>query len=216
MVLISWLVYGPLATYLSRKRFQSRPEGILLTFDDGPDPRYTPQLLDLLDEFQVKAVFFCLGRKVRRHPEIAHDILKRGHQVALHGASHLNAWWATPKQVKRNFIIGQRQMSRVGLNPKLYRPPYGRTNLLDDSTTLKTYWTKLFHDWDIKSQDKMLRQMKQASRPGEIFLLHDGTEGRAKTDMPLEMMKVLKQWLVWTQQEKIAICDGGRWSNEKT
>lgn len=216
MLLISWSVYGPLATLIDRRRFRERPRGILLTFDDGPDPRYTPPLLDLLDEFDVRAIFFVLGYKVRRHPEIARDIIAGGHQVALHGARHLNSWWATPKQVRQNIRLGRRQLQKVGIDPGLYRPPYGRTNLAEDKTHQKMYWTKLFHDWDIRSPKRLLKQLKAGSRPGEIFLLHDGTEGRAKPDMPLVMIGVLRQWLTWARENNLILSDGRRWPDETT
>ena len=213
-MLIKSLIYGPLATWRDRTRPAPKPPGILVTFDDGPDPRYTPQLLDLLDRYQVKAIFFCLGHKVRRHPEIAHDILHRGHQIGLHGARHINAWLAGSGQVRRNIILGQRQLKKVGIEARWYRPPYGRINGAEPSDLPRLYWTRLFHDWDIRSQDDMFDRMIRFSRPGEIFLLHDSSEGRAVPGMPREMMTVLERWLSWARQSGVVICDGGRWQHD--
>lgn len=210
-MLIRSLIYGPLATWRDRTRPAPKPSGILVTFDDGPDPRYTPQLLDLLDRYQVKAIFFCLAHKVRRHPDIAHDILRRGHQIGLHGARHINAWLTGSRQVRRNIILGQRQLKKVGIEASWYRPPYGRINGAEPSDMPRLYWTRLFRDWDIRSQDDMFDRMIRFSRPGEIFLLHDSSEGRAVTGMPLEMMAVLERWLSWARQSGAVICDGGRW-----
>lgn len=204
-MLLSFLSYGPIPTMIDRWKYTKRPEGILLTFDDGPDPRYTPKLLELLDEFQVKAMFFCLGKKVRRYPELMHDIIARGHTIGLHGFTHRNAWLSTPKQVKKNVRLGQRQLIKLGLETNLYRPPYGRVNLGLQDGIERFYWTKLFHDWDITSEEKLFEKMKDASRPGEIWLLHDGTEGKAKPDMPLVMLRVLRQWLDWERQQGISL-----------
>lgn len=211
-MLLTWFAYGPLATIIDRKRQAITPKGIVLTFDDGPDPRYTPQLLDLLDEFDIKAIFFCLGFKVQRHPELAHEIVKRGHQLGLHGSIHRNAWLSSPKQVEKNIRLGERQFIKRGLRPTLYRPPFGRVNLLEKDSS-KTYWTKLFHDWDIRSEDRLLEDMIQASNRAGVWLLHDSTEGRAKPNMPLVMMQVLRRWLSWARQEEIIICNGRRWPN---
>lgn len=211
---MSLLIYGPISTLIHRCVSTKRPQGILLTFDDGPDPRYTPKLLDLLDEYQVKALFFALSRKVLRYPELARDIEARGHQLALHGAYHLNAWRASPKQVKQNISLGIRQFRRMGFNPMLFRPPFGRVNLFHESPLPVLYWTKLFYDWNSQSKDHLVHAMKKRSAPGEIFLLHDGTEARAVEGMPLVMIEALREWLFWAHSVGIYISDGGRWPNE--
>lgn len=211
LISLAWLGYGPVATVIDRKRPRTKPQGILLTFDDGPDPRYTPELLDVLDWYQVKAIFFCLSQQVRRYPELTHEIIRRGHQVGLHGASHVNAWTASPKQVEKNIRLGYRQMVKRGFTPVWYRPPYGRINAWDHHSMATLYWTSLFHDWDIDDDDKLLERLKQRSKPGEIFLLHDGSQGRAKPGMPRRMIRVLGDWFDWAKQQAIVIEDGNQW-----
>lgn len=102
---------------------------IALTFDDGPTPELTPRVLDLLDELDVKATFFMIGQRVRSHPEIAREVLKRGHEVAAHSMKHLNSWQVGPLRGIRDVSEGISVMNEQSLSPSLFRPPRGRATL---------------------------------------------------------------------------------------
>lgn len=154
---------------------------IALTYDDGPDPQATRALLDLLDELSVQAAFFCIGEKVRAHPDVAREIVKRGHLLAMHGERHhwrsafrLGAFWRRDIRACRDAIV-----EATGRTPALYRPPFGFTNPHLPGVLRRAGWTCV--GWTIRSLDgvnlsidRVVRRVTQRLRPGAIVLLHDG------------------------------------------
>ena len=119
---------------------------IALTFDDGPSPDVTPDVLDLLDEMDVKATFFMVGNNVAKHPEIAAEVRKRGHEVAAHSMHHLDAWRVSPRRGMRDVSLGVDIMVERALHPNLFRPPRGRATIGSFYQSLKSgcrpfWWT---------------------------------------------------------------------------
>src|SRR5690554_2938235 len=86
---------------------------IYLTFDDGPDPESTPQILDVLREHQAMASFFLIGEKAEKHPEIVGDILAEGHTVGQHGYKHLNAWRHTSSTILEDLDTANRTIQDI-------------------------------------------------------------------------------------------------------
>ena len=102
------------------------PSGVALTFDDGPDPRWTPRILDALDAVGARASFFVIGEQVTRHPEIVRDCAARGHRVEVHGWRHRRATLQAPAQLARELTRMVETLSQLtGRRPRWYRPPYG-------------------------------------------------------------------------------------------
>ena len=87
-------------------RIPNQEKKIFLTFDDGPDPEVTPKVLDVLDEYQVKATFFCLGDRIRQHPDVFREIKNRGHGIGNHGYKHLDGWKTARKPYIENVSKG--------------------------------------------------------------------------------------------------------------
>ena len=107
-----------------------RSEGVVaLTFDDGPSPEVTPRVLDMLDDLEVKATFFMIGERVKRNPELAREVVKRGHEVAAHSMRHLDAWKVSPINGIRDVSDGVSTMHEASLEPIFFRPPRGRATL---------------------------------------------------------------------------------------
>ena len=100
---------------------QERSGRIAITFDDGPDPVFTPQVLKLLADHGAKATFFCLGRQVERHPELFDRLRSEGHATGHHTWDHPNGWRTPARTYYRSVLRGQRQTGGL-----LFRPPYGR------------------------------------------------------------------------------------------
>jgi peptidoglycan-N-acetylglucosamine deacetylase len=94
---------------------------IYLTFDDGPHEEATPFVLDLLKKYNAKATFFCIGKNVRKHPDIYQRIIAEGHSVGNHTNNHLNGW-----KVHNTLYIGDIQQACDVIKSDLFRPPYGR------------------------------------------------------------------------------------------
>ncbi|WP_127529653.1 polysaccharide deacetylase family protein [Paenibacillus kobensis] len=177
------------------KRGRAKRE-IALTFDDGPDPRYTPQLLDLLQRYGAKATFFVVGAHAERHPELLKRMQDEGHVIGVHNYEHKTNWLMRPKTVKRqiertNEII----MNATGQRAVYYRPPWGIVNIFDYSlrNLQIILWSSLFGDWRYKVGAKQLEQrMMKKLRPGEVMLLHDcGMTPGADENAPENMLKAL-------------------------
>jgi len=148
-------------------------KNVFLTFDDGPDPEVTPWILDLLNQYNAKATFFCLGKNVERHPDIFQRIKDEGHAVGNHTYSHLNGWRTSNKKYFEDI---KRADNLIQSN--LFRPPYGRIKPSQIRVLKEKYRIVM---WDVMSGDyseKMNREKSAGnvlkwSRPGSIIVFHD-------------------------------------------
>jgi peptidoglycan-N-acetylglucosamine deacetylase len=146
---------------------------LFLTFDDGPDPGSTPRLLDILDRFDIKAMFFCDGRAAEKYPALVDLIKSKGHLIGNHGYNHLNGWTTPVKNYIADIERGARFTSSAW-----FRPPYGRISpaqykILKNSYKI-VFWDIMPYDFDnsfapADTNKVLLRKM----RPGSIIVLHD-------------------------------------------
>lgn len=150
---------------------------LYLTFDDGPNPGITAEVLEVLDSFRVKATFFVLGEKADQHPEIVGDILNRGHGLGSHGWLHLDGWKTSTPTYREN----------AGKHPKniplsLFRPPFGRITPLQTATIRNlgfqiVMWSVSAEDYSRKIQnDQSLRRLIKKTQDGSIVLFHDSPQ----------------------------------------
>jgi peptidoglycan-N-acetylglucosamine deacetylase len=154
----------------------------LLTFDDGPHPEFTPQVLDLLAEHRILGTFFALGKRVRQYPELAQRIVAEGHTLANHTQNHQrldSADWRLAKQEIRDCQASILEV--VGIASQQFRPPFGHltpgllTAALREKLALMM-WSIDSGDWQCRtSEDAELcaAELRQLTRPGDIVLLHD-------------------------------------------
>lgn len=174
-----------------------------LTFDDGPDPKYTPKLLNLLNKYQIKATFFVLGRKAEQHPELIRRMYKEGHQIGIHNYTHSSNWLLTPwnvrhRQVRRTSDIIE---SITGVRPSYYRPPWGIINLFD-FLLRKQYkivlWSSMGRDWSSSvGKNKLKSILINQTKDGSIVLLHDSGETiGADRDAPAYMLPALEEAII--------------------
>ena len=161
-------------------RGSSQEKKVALTFDDGPDTRFTPKVLDALKANQVKATFFVLGAMASTHPDIIRRIVNEGHVIGNHSYSHENL----PKLSVDKF---QNQIERtesvlqglIGYAPRLIRPPYGAINeeqvkWIADHHYLIVNWNVDSLDWKSLNSDQVLHNIMQQTKPGSIILQHSG------------------------------------------
>lgn len=157
-----------------------KSECICFTFDDGPNAEATPKVLDLLNKANAKATFFVLGENVEKHPEIVKRIINEGHELAEHSYRHTHPWRCLPLKYTCDLIKGARSIEKF-ISPnelKLFRPPYGKLNLI---TLIYIFITKKhFTFWDIDSKDykqqdeqKIVDVVLGKLQPGSIILFHD-------------------------------------------
>ena len=161
------------------------PEGgraIALTFDDGPDPRFTPAVLDLLAEHGVAATFFLVGRRAVEHPDLVLRMLGEGHAVGSHSWSHPDPSGAGFPELLGEYRRGRRAVEEAAALPvRLFRPPMGDLGL--PSTTAAALsgvrswlWTRDPHDWlPGRTTGDILAAVPELEA-GDVVLLHDGIE----------------------------------------
>jgi peptidoglycan/xylan/chitin deacetylase (PgdA/CDA1 family) len=174
---------------------------IALTFDDGPDPIYTPRLLDLLKRQGARATFFVVGENAERHPDIIARIHEEGHIIGIHNYVHHTNWFMRPRTVKRQIHRTSDVIKRItGTRPMYYRPPWGIVNVFDYANLgylQIVLWTSLFGDWRKRvNADKLYKRMKRKLKPGHVFLLHDcGRTFGADRDAPANTIAALERIL---------------------
>ncbi len=174
---------------------------IALTFDDGPDPEYTPQLLDLLKRYDAKGTFFVVGVHAERHPELLRRMHEEGHIIGIHNYVHKTNWLMRPGTVKKQIHRTADVIKKAtGERPAFYRPPWGIVNLFDFSNLgylQIILWSALFGDWRKRvGADRLLARMMKKLRPGEVLLLHDcGATLGADREAPANMLVALASFM---------------------
>ncbi len=157
---------------------------IALTFDDGPNPQITPWVLDILDSYNTKATFFCIGQSISKHAALARQIIARGHAIENHSQHHLHAFSTFGlKRLKVEIEEAQKTITdTVGITPTLFRAPAGlRSPLLEPVLAQMglrlVSWTHRGFDTVEKSPDKVFTRLTKSLQAGDILLLHDGNPG---------------------------------------
>lgn len=169
-------IFGP-----SLVRGPAGSQNAVLTFDDGPAPPFTDQVLDILAEHKISATFFLCGKNVERHPEIARRILREGHTIGNHTYSHPLLFPRSRKFIAREIDRTQEAIERVtGVRPTLFRPPYGGRwfglmPILRKRGLKLVMWSVAGFDWKYKTQ-AIIRITTRKLHSGAVILLHDGHE----------------------------------------
>jgi peptidoglycan/xylan/chitin deacetylase (PgdA/CDA1 family) len=158
-------------------------EGYALTFDDGPHPQGTPAVLEALAAAGVAATFFLVGEQVRRNPALAGEIVAAGHGVGLHCDRHRNLLRLTPRQTREDMLRARDTIAQAsGIEPALYRPPYGVLNAAALALARRRGWRTLLwsdwgRDWEARATAQSIAmRLSGAARPGAVLLLHDADD----------------------------------------
>lgn len=171
---------GHFVNSITHKR--TRLKEIALTFDDGPT-EFTPQFLDLLQEKQIKATFFCIGKQIEKYPETFQRIIAEGHSIGNHTYSHSNStgFLSTVKMVEEIKKCDEVMATTGNIKTHLYRPPFGVTNPSISKAIKRT--GKKSIGWNVRSLDTVINDKKKIYKrvtgkikPGSIILLHDTSE----------------------------------------
>jgi peptidoglycan/xylan/chitin deacetylase (PgdA/CDA1 family) len=185
-------------------RGRSDTGGVALTFDDGPDPESTPNLLALLAQFDVPATFYVTGQRAEQFPHLIREIVACGHTIGNHTYSHDNfIMFKTEEALKQEIKKAQEVLQRLGLYPYTFRPPVGVTSpkLNNVLMALKMYVV----NFSRRAGDRGNRQVTYLSqkiikklRPGDIIMLHD---------IPVRQRKMDRHWLVEIERMLNGIAD---------
>lgn len=155
---------------------------LALSFDDGPEPRTTPKVLDLLAEANVSATFFLVGRRAEQHPHLVGRILAAGHAIGSHTYSHRPLFELGPREVWQECQGGRAAVEHVaGQEVRLFRPPHGFLGpwsaLAVQCLALETWlWTCDGADWRVDATSDSILSRLGHPTAGDIVLLHDGLE----------------------------------------
>jgi len=164
-------------------------ERVALTFDDGPDPEGTPGVLDALDAADLKATFFMVGEQVKAAPALAREVATRGHEVALHGATHRPHSELSPRDSRDEPAYGLGTLeAATGRRPRWFRPPYGVFNEHSYEAVRgvglePVYWSAWGMDWETISAERILDIVERDLAAGAILVLHDSARYGHRPDV---------------------------------
>jgi len=177
---------------------------VALTFDDGPNPPYTGQILDILKEYHVPATFFVLGQNAEKHPELVRRIVAEGHQIGNHTYSHLDLLKADRPTIADQVDRTSKIIADItGQPPRVVRPPHGfRDAVVIDVMAergLKVVeWSVASRDWTNPGVDEIVNRTLGRVKNGAVILLHDGdgVAQRASREQTVEATRqIIRQLL---------------------
>jgi peptidoglycan/xylan/chitin deacetylase (PgdA/CDA1 family) len=153
---------------------------IALTFDDGPDPETTPQLLETLARLEIRSTMFLCGEMCEQSPEIVREIAAHRHDVANHGYRHERHNFRGKQYQLRSIQRTEQLIRGCGVTPaRLYRPPFGGFDMtthaaLAELDYMGVMWTAIVDDWHPQSAELLWRKLRRKLHSGVVIVLHDG------------------------------------------
>lgn len=174
---------------------------IYLTFDDGPDPQFTPHILDLLAQARMQATFFAIGQCAQREPALLQRIAAAGHAIGNHTFSHRHPWLMSSRAARAQVRDGAKALSdALGCAPLLYRPPHGRARpCMSDEARLQgerlVLWNRSAIDWGWLGTAPRIAQRLAQIRAGDVVLMHDGRNRHNRPDQLIRSLPAFLQEL---------------------
>ena len=159
---------------------------IYLTFDDGPHPTITPFVLEVLQNYQAKATFFCIGDNVNKFPELYQSIKNQYHKIGNHTYNHLNGWKTTTEDYIKNILLAEEK-----IESKLFRPPYGKltssqSKHLQQLEFKIIMWNVLSGDFDKSiNRETCYKNVTTNAKSGSIVVFHDSEKAFEKLQFAL-------------------------------
>lgn len=191
------------------KRSEEKNDVIALTFDDGPDPIYTPKILDVLAQFDVKATFFVLGVAAEKYPDLLIDMMRAGHTIGNHTYSHCHPWIMSSErainEVTRTSAVIQEITGRA---PRWFRPPFGRLRAAmrrqAHAEQMPTVlWSRSIIDWGLLGNEIGVSNRLGQIKPNDIVLMHDGKREHNHPDI---IVRCLPQFLKSLPEKLLTAC----------
>jgi len=214
--LAAYTAYAPLpAVSLRMNNLVHRPHAklsscaekkIFLTFDDGPDPSFTPALLDLLAKYGIHASFFMVADFAAENPELVARAAAEGHMIGLHSLRHSCALVMGPSRTKKDVDESFAILQKLGVNVQYYRAPWALVNLamkrrLASRGAKTIYWDVMAEDWRGNTTAKTIaKKLRRRVRNGSVVCLHDG---RGKNCAPVRTIEALKTVLPEWKKEGV-------------
>jgi peptidoglycan-N-acetylglucosamine deacetylase len=182
---------------------------VAITIDDGPEPMVTPQVLAQLERHRALATFFCIGERVERYPDLAREIVRRGHSIENHSQRHRRDFSLLgPHAMRLEIERAQETIARVtGQPPLFFRAPAGLRNpflepVLSSLNLRLASWTRRGFDTVNRRAEVVYRRLKTSLRDGDILLLHDGNAAAGSSGVPV-ILDVLPRLLDTLQEHRL-------------
>ena len=210
LVFLSWFLITACGSFFIRWNYHYRSlhsnksikdNLVAITFDDGPHPEYTPQVLELLKKHNAKATFFCVGKQVQKNPDLFKAIIDGGHTVGNHTYTHVRSFgFFNEIEVSKELLKTIDLVKNIsGVQMKLYRPAFGVTNPSIEKSVKKLNLTSI--GWNVRSLDTtprnenmVLKRITSKISKGDIVLLHDTSE---------KSVRVLERLLLFLDEKKL-------------
>ena len=167
---------------------------IWITFDDGPDEKATPFLVNLLGKFNIKATFFIIGSQAKKHPELVKLIINNGHKIGNHSFSHLSGY-----STKNHIYLQDVEQAKKHIDSDIFRPPYGKITPFQIKSLKKDFKIIMWDimSWDFKeniSSNKIFRNVMDNVESGSIILFHNNLKSYKNLKKSLEtILEKLKE-----------------------
>lgn len=177
-------------------RMDKDKRAVYLTFDDGPIPKVTPWVLDVLDKYGIKATFFMVGDNIRKHPDEFHMVVERGHRIGNHTFNHIRGL----SYDINSYLENTDKACKMMMNTNLFRPPHGYMSPKQYVELKKRYkivmWDLVTRDYNRKfTGEQILQKVKKYVRNGSIITFHDSikSEENIRYALPKAIEWLLEQ-----------------------
>lgn len=170
--------------YRTRKKIDAKEKICCLTFDDGPSKEWTPQVLDILNEYSIRATFFITGERALTYPDTVKRIASENHEIGNHTMTHRIITFRSKADVEDEIKECSSTIENLsGFKPALFRSPhgfkrFGLKNILANNELKLVPWTKGLWDTNMPPSKELLKRLKRKFDRLEILLLHDGLDNR--------------------------------------
>lgn len=179
-------------TTINGESFETKK--IALTFDDGPHPKITKSVLEILKKYDIKATFFVIGKNVDLYPNQLLEIYSSGHEIGNHTESHKNLTTLTEKEIKKELESCHNKVSNlIGYEMKIMRPPGGKIDIKTQKIVSKmgyesVLWTIDTHDWSHETTKNIFNNVSNSIQDRDIILFHDYISGKYSTVEALNIL----------------------------
>ncbi|GAA0136307.1 polysaccharide deacetylase family protein [Paenibacillus sp. YSY-4.3] len=194
-------------------KFDTGKKVIAFTFDDGPNPMYTPQILDIFREAgaDAKATFFMIGSQIEQYPELARTVHSEGHEIGNHTYTHPYLSKLSAEECADEIIRTERLIQEtIGVKPLTFRPPYFDFNeqalklISSRGYTVAGAVNGEAMDWEQPGVNHIVEKTRESLSPGSVLLFHDGFGDRSQT---VEAVRILVAELVAESYRLVTVSD---------
>ena len=197
----SWFIRWNYHFKSMHKNYMIHQNWVSITFDDGPNQKFTPKVLSLLKQYNAKATFFCIGCHAEKHPKLLEEIIADQHTIGNHTYSHANGFgfFSSKKIITELNRTNEIVQKITGLEMKLFRPAFGITNpsikkALKITGLISVGWSKRSFDTTKLSEELIFKRITNSLKKGDIILLHDSSD---------KSIAVLERLLLFLQKKQL-------------